>query len=87
MVYLTQGQYDALSPAEKLAYDQQVAKCNTIPASTKIRYGLSTLGSVAGIVLAVHRKSGFWGGVGWFIVGSMAGGALGWLVTANMNEK
>ena len=26
--------------------------------------GLSLLGAVAGIIIAVKRKSGFWGGVG-----------------------
>jgi len=54
--------------------------------SVKVRAGLSMLGSVGGILVAVKRKSGFWGGLGWFIVGSMAGGAVGWIVTSGSNE-
>lgn len=64
--------------------DQQPAA--VITPAMKIRFGLSTLGSVAGIILAVHRKSGLWGGIGWFIVGGMAGGALGWIVTSGSKE-
>lgn len=64
----------------------QVTTSNQPTTSMKVRFGLSTLGGVGGIILAVHRKSGFWGGVGWFIVGSMAGGAIGWLVTAGAKE-
>jgi len=45
-------------------------------------YGLATLGIVGGIVLAVNRKSGFWGGVGWAIVGNMAGAGLGYVIGA-----
>ena len=52
----------------------------------KITAALSLLGSVAGIIVAVKRKSGFWGGVGWFIVGGMAGTAIGWLATSGSNE-
>jgi hypothetical protein len=48
--------------------------------------GLATLGHAAGIILAVHRKSGFWGGVGWFIVGGMVGGGLGYAITAMVNS-
>lgn len=58
----------------------------TITKQVKIRAGLSLLGSVAGIVVAVKRKSGFWGGLGWFIVGGMAGTAVGWIATSGSNE-
>lgn len=59
----------------------------TITPSAKLRAGLSLLGSVAGIIVAVKRKSGFWGGLGWFIVGGMAGGAAGWIATSGTTEK
>lgn len=52
--------------------------------------GLSLLGAVAGIIIAVKRKSGFWGGVGWFIVGSMGGTAVGYIAAAvipDSNDK
>jgi hypothetical protein len=59
---------------------------NSLSTATKLRFGIGLCGSVAGILVAVHRKSGFWGGVGWWIVGGMAGGALGWIVTSGMKE-
>jgi len=54
--------------------------------AAKIRYGLAAVAAVSGILLAIHRKSGFWGGVGWWIVGGMAGSAIGWVATAGMDE-
>jgi hypothetical protein len=44
--------------------------------------GLAMAGNVAGILVAVKRKSGFWGGLGWFILGGMAGGAVGYIAAA-----
>ena len=44
--------------------------------------GFALAGNVSGIILAVKRKSGFWGGVGWFLLGGMAGAAVGFLVTS-----
>lgn len=44
--------------------------------------GLGGLGNVAGIVIAVKRKSGFWGGVGWFLVAGMAGSMVGYVATS-----
>lgn len=44
--------------------------------------GLSTIGFVGGIVLAVHRKSGFWGGVGWAILGSSLGTGIGYVISS-----
>lgn len=58
-----------------------------VSAAQKLRWGIGAMGSVAGILLAVHRKSGFWGGVGWWIVGGMAGGAIGWIATSGMKEE
>lgn len=49
-------------------------------------WGLAALGHAAGIIVAVKRKSGFWGGVGWFIVGGMVGGGLGYVITAMTNS-
>lgn len=54
---------------------------------TTLRAGLGLAGGVAGIFLAIHRKSGFWGGVGWWIVGGMAGGAAGFLVGSIADGK
>lgn len=47
----------------------------------------TTAGNVAGILLAVKRKSGFWGGVGWFLVGGMAGWAIGATAAAFIPSK
>ena len=44
--------------------------------------GMGALGNVAGILFAVKRKSGFWGGWGWLIVGGMAGAGVGYVTTA-----
>jgi Na+/alanine symporter len=49
--------------------------------------GLGLAGNVAGIVLAVHRKSGFWGGVGWFIVCGLAGSAVGYVAGSMIDGK
>lgn len=54
---------------------------------TTLRYGLGLVGAVGGILLAVHRKSGFWGGVGWWFVGSMAGGATGFVIGSIVDGK
>lgn len=44
--------------------------------------GLAAIGNVAGIIVAVKRKSGFWGGVGWFLLGGLAGGGIGYITAA-----
>lgn len=44
--------------------------------------GLAALGLVTGIIVAVKRKSGLWGGVGWSFVGNVAGAGLGYVVAA-----
>lgn len=49
-------------------------------------YGLAGLGNVAGLIIAVKRKSGFWGGLGWFLLGGMAGGALGYVATSLIKD-
>jgi hypothetical protein len=53
---------------------------------TILATGIGIAGNVAGIVLAVHRKSGFWGGLGWFIVGGLTGTAIGYAVYAALPE-
>ena len=40
-------------------------------------YGLSGLAMVGGIVFAIKTKSGFWKGVGYALVGSIAGSFTG----------
>lgn len=45
-------------------------------------YGMAGLGNVAGIIVAVKRKSGFWGGAGWFLLGGLAGAALGYVAAS-----
>lgn len=71
------------NPADGIKITQR----KPISDAQKLRWGIGSLGSVAGILLAVHRKSGFWGGVGWWILGGMAGGAIGWIVTSKMDEE
>ncbi len=44
--------------------------------------GLALAGNVTGIVLGVKRHSGFWGTVGWMMLGGLAGGAVGYITTA-----
>lgn len=50
-------------------------------------YGFGLAGNVAGILLAVHRKSGFWGGVGWFLIGGLAGSATGFVIGSILDGK
>ncbi len=52
-----------------------------------LSYGLGTVGCIAGIVLAVKRKSGFWGGIGWFIAGSIAGSGAGYVIGSVIDGK
>jgi hypothetical protein len=49
---------------------------NKITNARMLSYGLGTIGTVAGIVVAVKRKSGIWGCIGWAFLGSMAGGGI-----------
>ena len=47
--------------------------------------GLSLLGGVGGIVYAMNKHKGFWGGVGLFFLGGFAGTALGYVISSTMN--
>lgn len=38
-----------------------------------VTYASAGLGNAAGIFIAIKRKSGFWGGVGWFLLGGFTG--------------
>jgi hypothetical protein len=49
--------------------------------------GLGLAGNVLGIIIAVHRKSGFWGGAGWFIVCGLAGTATGYVAGSIIDGK
>ncbi len=54
---------------------------------TVLQAGGGALGGIAGIIIAVKRKSGFLGGVGWFFAIGIAGGALGFLVGSLIDGK
>lgn len=54
---------------------------------TMLRGGMFSLGATAGIIVAVKRKSGFWGGVGWFFVLGIAASAVGFLVGSIIDGK
>jgi len=45
-------------------------------------YGLGAVGNAAGIITAIKRKSGFWGGLGLFIVGGMLMGGVGYVIAS-----
>lgn len=49
--------------------------------------GLSALGSVSGIVVAIKRKSGFIGGVGWFFLLGVAGTAAGYVIASTLKDN
>jgi len=69
----------ALEEAKKAAKDNYY--------KTTLGYGLGLAGNVAGIMIAVKRKSGFWGGVGWFLVVGLAGSAAGYVVGSIIDGK
>ena len=62
-----------------------MANVNSITKATLLTGGLSSIGFVTGIVVAIKRKSGFWGGFGWAILGSILGGGIGRVTSSLMN--
>ena len=58
---------------------------NKITKAGLLISGCSMLGGVAGIYLAVKRKSGFWAGAGWFLLLGTAGTAVGYIVSSTIN--
>lgn len=62
-----------------------MANENKVTKATLLTSGLSLAGSVYGVLVAIKRKSGFWGGAGWFILGGLAGTAIGYVATSFMN--
>lgn len=58
---------------------------NKLIKSQLLQGGLVAAGNVAGILVAVKRKSGFWGGVGWFFLLGAAGGAVGLVINSMRN--
>lgn len=40
---------------------------------SKLKIGLSSAGALAGLYYAFNKNKGFWGYVGFFILGSLAG--------------
>lgn len=51
-----------------------------------LKAGLSAVGFAAGIWLAIDKKAGFWGGVGYALLGSISGGAVG-MLTGTIIDK
>ncbi len=45
-------------------------------------YGLGLAGNVTGIIVGKKRGNGFWGCVGWMLLGGLAGAAVGYIATA-----
>ncbi len=65
------------TPSTTLGSDSaSVALANT--RRLQLTYGIGAVGAIIGIVIAVKRKSGFWGGVGWWAGISTAGCAVGY---------
>ena len=58
---------------------------NNLSKAVLLTSGLSLLGGVGGIVYAMNKKKGFWGGVGLFFLGGFAGTALGYVISSTMN--
>lgn len=54
---------------------------------TYIQSGSSLAGLVAGLIFAYKKKKGFWGYVGFGILGSMIFGGVAWIVTIPMKKK
>ncbi len=57
---------------------------NTIQA---IKIGAVAVGNLAGLAYAFHVKSGFWKGAGYFLLGGLALGLVGVIVTLPMAVK
>ena len=54
---------------------------------TTLGWGLGAAGNVAGILVAIKRKSGFWRGVGWFFLLGFAGSATGLVIGSVLDGK
>lgn len=87
---------DPLSPdqmAEKLEQDRIYAQkqADNFAKANYYKYtlsqGLGLAGAVVGIIIAVKRKSGFWGGVGWFLLISTAGSASGYIIGSVLDGR
>ncbi len=75
---------DAEEAATRLAADKAIQE-NYYKVT--LSAGLGLLGSAAGIMLAVKRKSGIWGGIGWFILLGMAGSGIGYVAGSVIDGK
>lgn len=71
--------------AAALAAAKQDVKNNYYKST--LAWGLGATGHVAGILLAIKRKSGFWGGVGWFFLLGFAGSATGYVIGSVLDGK
>jgi hypothetical protein len=58
---------------------------NNLSKAVLLTSGLSILGSVGGIVYAINKHKGFWGGVGLFFLGGFAGTAVGYIISSTMD--
>ena len=54
---------------------------------TALGSGLGLLGGVAGVFIAIRRKSGLLGGVGWFFLIGTAGSAVGYVIGGIIDGK
>lgn len=52
-----------------------------------LSWGLGFAGNVAGVLVAIKRKSGFWGGLGWFLLLGAAGAAVGYVAGTVIDGK
>jgi hypothetical protein len=71
--------------AKSDAYNAELAKVNYY--KTTLAYGLGIAGNVAGILIAIKRKSGFLGGVGWFLLIGAAGTAAGFIAGSVLDGR
>lgn len=53
---------------------------------TRVQMGLGSLGNAGGLLFAYYKKKGFWGYVGFAIVGGIIGRGLGYLVSKPKDE-
>ena len=53
----------------------------------RTRLALGILGKAAGLVYAYASGKGFWGYVGFYLLGGMIGGGIGYLLTPNGPEE
>ncbi len=58
---------------------------NKVAKAEMLTYGLSSLGFALGLFYAYKQKTHFWGYLGFGILGSIGGGAIGNVVSSTSN--